>query len=141
MKKIGEYLKKDKVQRIIYCFALILWVILWFNHLKNLTLDIFSGVYLFQIIIPFILLTTQTIFNNKIIWVILASYLSLYSLWIIWSIIQVDILIDIHRDYSPKPFWTFKKVLNWLIMLFIISIINMTVWKMKPVENEQLIAS
>ena len=134
MKKITEYLKFDKTQRCIYGIGFILWVFLWFQDLQYITNENFFGIYLWQVIIPAVLLIAQLIFNNKTIWITLVAYVSLYSLWIIWNIIELDILTDIQRDYSPQPFWSYEKVLNWVIMIIILLITNWTVWKIKPSE-------
>ena len=135
MKKIIEYLKIDKVQRLIYGIGLVLWIILWIDDLIFIPNENFFGIYLWQVIIPAVLLFTQLIFNNKILWITIVGYLSLYSLWVIWNIIELDILIDIQRDYSPRPFWTFEKVQNWIIMLTILSLINWIIWKIKPITK------
>ncbi|AUP78105.1 hypothetical protein [Flavivirga eckloniae] len=134
MKKITEYLKFDKNQRFIYGIGLILWVFLWIQDFKYITNENFFRIYLWQVIIPIVLLIGQLIFNNKTIWITLVAYVSLYSLWIIWNIIELDILIDIQRDYSPRPFWTFEKIMNWVIMILILLVTNWTVWKVKPTE-------
>ncbi|QNK78254.1 hypothetical protein H7F37_03995 [Winogradskyella sp. PAMC22761] len=140
MKKIIEYLKIDKVQRIIYGIGLVLWIILWIDDLKFITNENFFGIYLWQVIIPALLLFAQLIFNNRILWIAIVGYLGLYSLWIIWNIVESDILIDIQRDYSPRPFWTFEKVQNWIIILTILSLINWLIWKIKPITKIKNVA-
>jgi len=133
---IKEILKKDLIQRIIYGLGLVLWILIWFVDLKNISVNNSYGIYLCSILIPIPLFIAQIIFNNKIIWIILVTYTSLFSLSIVWNKIGLDILIDINRDYSPQPFWTFDKIKDWLIMIVILLITNWTIWKIKPIETK-----
>lgn len=135
-KKILEYLKKDKVQRLIYGIGLVLWIYIWLTDLKNISETNSYGIYLWPILIPVPLLIGQIIFNNKIIWMTLLTYTTLFSLSIIWNIIELDILIDIQRDYSPQPFWTFEKVKDWLIIAFILFATNWTIWRINPTQKQ-----
>jgi hypothetical protein len=105
-----------------------------------ITNENYFGIYLWQVIIPALLLFAQLIFNNRILWIAIVGYLGLYSLWIIWNIVESDILIDIQRDYSPRPFWTFEKVQNWIIILTILSLINWLIWKIKPITKIKNVA-
>lgn len=134
-KKILEYLKKDKVQKLIYGIGLVIWIYIWFTDLKNISETNSYGIYLWPILIPVPLLIGQIIFNNKIIWITLVTYATLFSLRIIWNIIELDILIDIQRDYSPQPFWTFEKVKDWMIITFILFVTNWTIWRINPTQK------
>lgn len=64
------------------------------------------------------------------------TYATLFSLSIIWNIIELDILIDIQRDYSPQPFWTFEKVKDWMIIVFILFTTNWTIWRINPTQKQ-----
>ncbi|WP_225036599.1 hypothetical protein [Winogradskyella sp. SM1960] len=132
---LTKHLKTDKVQRLIYGIGLILWIFIWVNDLSFIFNASVFGIYLWQVIIPALLLIGQLIFNNKTLWNILIVYVSLYSLWIIWNIVVTDILIDIQRDYLPRAFWTFEKILNWIIMLTVLGFTNWIIWKIKPIAK------
>lgn len=125
------FFKKDKNQRLIYGIGIILWIILWFKDLEFINKETI-GIYSLQIIIPTILLIGQLIFNNRTLWTLLVIYFGIYTLWILWNMIYLDILIDYHRDYSPQPFWTFEKVKDWIIMISILIMANWIIWKIKP---------
>jgi hypothetical protein len=139
LEKLQEFLKIDKKQRFIYGIGLLLWTILWFDDFKFINIDTLV-IYTFQLIIPSLLLFAQIILNNKFIWILLIGYISLYTLWIIWNIIEQDILMDIQRDFTPQPFWTFEKVRDWIIMLTILTLINWIIWKIKPIRKEKNVA-
>ncbi len=130
-KQVLNFFKKDKNQRLIYAIGIILWIMLWFKDLEFINNETI-GIYSLQIIIPTILLIGQLIFNNRTIWTLLAVYFGIYTLWILWNIIYLDILIDYHRDYSPQPLWTFEKVKDWTVILFILISVNWIIWKIKP---------
>lgn len=132
MKKLIEYLKLDTVQRFVYAIGLLLWVLIWIDDWKDVFKEEYINIYFFQILLPTGLLILQVVVNNKFIWTLIILYLSLYSAWIIWNIIHLDILIEIERDYSPLPFWTSEKIQNWLIMASLIFLINWIFWKIKP---------
>ena len=136
LKKLSEYLQNDKIQRMIYGIGLILWLYIWLVDLKNISENNSCGIYLWPILIPIPLLIGQTIFNNKIIWILLVTYATLFSLSIIWNIIELDILIDIQRDYSPQPFWTFEKVKDWFIIAVILIATNWTLCRIKPIKTK-----
>ena len=137
LKKTLIYLKKDKIQRLIYGIGLVLWIYTWFVDLKNISENNSYGIYLWPILIPIPLLIGQIIFNHKIIWITLVTYSTLISLSIIWNIIELDILMEIPRDYSPQPFWTFEKVKNWLIIITILFVTNWMVWRINPIKTEK----
>ena len=137
LKNLLEYLKKDKIQRLIYGIGLVLWIYIWHVDLKNISENNPYGIYLWPILIPIPLLIGQIIFNNKIVWIILVTYATLFSLGIIWNIIELDILIDIQRDFSPQPFWAFEKVKDWLIMVVILFATNWIIWRINPIKTEK----
>ncbi|RKS42518.1 hypothetical protein BC962_3243 [Gillisia mitskevichiae] len=134
MKKISDYLLNDNIQRLLYGIGLVLWIIIWFSELKSMSENNSYAFYWWSVLTPIPLLIGQIIFNIKIIWTFLMIYVILYSLEIIWNIIMIDVIIDMERDFSPLPFWTFEKVYKWLIMIFILFTVNGIIWKIKPVR-------
>jgi hypothetical protein len=132
LRKLFEYLKKDKIQRLIYMIGLVLWIILWFDELKYMSENNSYGFYVWSVLIPIPLLILQIIFNKKSLWYLLFIYSILYSLDILWSIIVKDIIIDSSRDFSPQPFWRFEKILRWLIIFIVIFVTNWTITRIKP---------
>ena len=133
MNKISEYLKKNKIQRLIYGIGLLLWIIIWIDDLKLYNSVSSLGIkYLWLMIIPTLLLIGQLIFNNKIIWALIFGLISCYTIWTLWNIIFLEILVEFHRDYSTESFWNLKQNLILITILFVLFIVNWTIWKIKP---------
>jgi hypothetical protein len=127
---INEYLKSDKKQRVIYGIGILLWIALWFDSFRFINQSNI-GIYSFQIIIPLLLLIGQLILNKKEIWILLISYLTLYTLWVLKNML-FDILMEYNRDYSPQPVWTYERIKESTIMILILFTVNWIIWKMKP---------
>ena len=136
LNKISEYLKKDKNQRLLYGIGLLIWVIIWIGDLKYYNSESSLGIkYLWIMIIPTLLLIGQLIFNNKIIWILIVALISCYTIWTLWNIIFLEILIEFHRDYSPKSFWNLKQISTLLSIFFVLFFVNWTIWKIQPNKN------
>jgi hypothetical protein len=136
LNKISEYLKKDKIQRLLYGIGLLIWVIIWIDDLKLYNSESSLGIkYLWLMIIPTLLLIGQLILNNKIIWTLILGLISFYTIWTLWNIIFLEILVEFYRDYSPESFWNLKQTLILIIIFFVLFIVNWTIWKIKPNKN------
>ena len=83
-------------------------------------------------IIPTFLLISQLILNNKILWTLILGIISCYTIWTLWNIIFLEILVEFHRDYSPESIWNLKQILTLIIIFFVLFIVNWTIWKIKP---------
>lgn len=127
---ITEYLKNDKKQRLIYGIGILLWIVLWLDSFRFINQSNI-GIYSLQIIIPLLLLIGQIILNKKAIWILLISYVTLYTLWVLKNMI-FDILMEYNRDYSPQPVWTYERVKESTVMILILFAVNWIIWKMKP---------
>ena len=130
--KISDYLKNNNIQKLIYGVLLVLWTLLWFDDFKYMTTENFLRIYIWQTIIPGLILLSQLIFNNKIFWTTLFICCMLYSLRILWNMIYSDILMDLERDYYSGPLWTSEKIQNWIIMLSVLFSVNWIILKIKP---------
>ena len=136
LNKISEYLKKDKIQRLLYGIGLLIWIIIWIDELKLYNSESSLGIkYLWLMTIPTLLLIGQLILNNKIIWTLILGLISCYTIWTLWNIIFLEILVEFHRDYSPESFWNLKQTLILIIIFFVLFIVNWTIWKIKPNKN------
>ena len=136
LNKISEYLKKDKIQRLLYGIGLLIWIIIWIDELKLYNSESSLGIkYMWLMTIPTLLLIGQLILNNKIIWTLILGLISCYTIWTLWNIIFLEILVEFHRDYSPESFWNLKQTLILIIIFFVLFIVNWTIWKIKPNKN------
>src|SRR5690606_21874598 len=123
-------------QRLIYGIGLLLWIIIWIDDLKLYNSESSLGIkYLWLMTIPTLLLIGQLILNNKIIWSFILGLISCYSIWTLWNIIFLEILVEFHRDYSPESFWNLKQTLILITIFFVLFIVNWTIWKIKPNKN------
>ncbi len=105
LNKISEYLKKDKIQRLIYGIGLLIWIVIWADDLKYYNYESSLGIkYLWLMTIPTLLLIGQLILNNKIIWTLFLGLIKGYTIWTLWNIIFLKILVEFHRDYYLNPF-------------------------------------
>jgi hypothetical protein len=59
-------------------------------------------------------------------------YVIIYSIYMVWTVILLDVLIDGQRDYLPIPFWTIERVGHWVLILLFICTINWMVLNLKP---------
>ena len=136
LNKISEYLKKDKIQRLLYGIGLLIWILIWIDELKLYNSESSLGIkYMWLMTIPTLLLIGQLILNNKIIWTLILGLISCYTIWTLWNIIFLEILVEFHRDYSPESFWNLKQTLILIIIFFVLFIVNWTIWKIKPNKN------
>lgn len=136
LNKISEYLKKDKIQRLIYGIGLLIWIVIWADDLKYYNYESSLGIkYLWLMTIPTLLLIGQLILNNKIIWTLFLGLIKGYTIWTLWNIIFLKILVEFHRDYLSESIWDLKQVLTLLIIFFVLFIVNWTIWKIKPNKN------
>jgi len=137
IRSILAQLKKDKVQRVIYGLALIYWAIVWIDDLELFFLDSFLGVESYWVmIIPTLILLGQTFFNRIVLWRLSVLLVSIYSIWIVWHIVFLRILVDFHRDYVPGIIWDFKEVISLIMTFMTIFLVNWIFWKIKPVKNK-----
>ncbi len=137
LKVISDKLKTNRVQRLVYGLGLLLWIIIWIDDIKFYNLESSIGIkYYWIILIPTFILIGQIIFNSKILWLASVALFGFYTLWTIWNIIFLGILIDYHRDFVPESFWTFDRISIWVFIILILVIINWLIWKIKPIEKD-----
>ncbi|WP_439150915.1 hypothetical protein [Winogradskyella sp.] len=85
-----------------------------------------------HLFLPSVLLSLQVYLNRKFLWALILVYISTYSLWVIWNVIELDVLIDLQRDYSPQPFWNLEKIGNWLTISVVLFVVNWIAWNLEP---------
>ena len=88
-------------------------------------------------IVPALILIGQLIFNTKALWWLTIGLISIYTIWTVWNIVFLRILIDFHRDYVPGMIWDFKEVMTLTIIFLTLFAVNWTIWKMKPEKSKK----
>lgn len=123
----------DKVQKLVYGLGLLIWILIWIDDLKFYNSESSIGIkYYWIILVPTFILVVQTMFNNKILWIASAVLFGCYTLWTIWNILFLEILVNYHRDFVPDSNWEFDRVSIWVIIVLILFLINWVIWKIKP---------
>jgi hypothetical protein len=137
-KEISTRLQKDKVQRFIYGLALIVWTVIWIDNLNLFNADSSLGIkYYWLMIIPTLILLGQILFNLRILWWLTVGLISIYTIWTVWNIVFLRILVGYHRDYVPGTIWDFKEVLTLIMIFLTLFLVNWTFWKIRPEKNKK----
>lgn len=137
-KEISTRLQKDKVQRFIYGLSLLVWTAIWIDDLNLFNADSSLGIkYYWLMIIPTLILLGQLLFNLRILWWLTVGLISIYTIWTVWNIVFLRILVDYHRDYVPGAIWDFKEVMTLTVIFFTLFFVNWTVWKIRPEKNKK----
>jgi len=137
LKNISTKLKKDKVQRLLYGLALLIWVIIWIDEIELFNSQSSLGIkYYWIMIVPTLILIGQIVSNNKILWWLIVGLISIYTVWTTWNIVFLRILLDYHRDYVQGTTWDFKEVLTLTTIFLTLFVINWMTWKIKPEKNK-----
>ena len=131
--KIESFLFSDRLQRVYYLTLLIFWSYSWRNDIiccydSEAILGI-QNIYF--IIIPFTLLTIQVFYNHIIPWILLYSivvFLSLYKIYtmMLWQLEIID------GEYAKSKAYQKEELINYAIILSVITIILLFFYKLKP---------
>lgn len=135
---IIEYLKNDKIQRLIYSGILFLWIFVGVNFVKY-KYD-FSPFYFdifYEVIIPTVILTLPIIINRKIFWLLAFGLSIFHGIWTTYKIV-LNYSFNFLRDYVPNSKWILKDIRTSVLLIVISFLVSWIIWKMKPKKNEQI---
>lgn len=133
--KISKLLSLDKIQRICYLVALLLWIFMWKDdiYFHNSTSSL--GIkYIWLIFIPTFLLILQVILNKTILWRAIFGLFFSFTIYIVFKII-LNILERSGKHIKPIT-WDLKTLISLAFILGTLFIINWTIYKLKPLKNK-----
>lgn len=137
LRTISYQFKKDKIQRIIYGLALILWVWVWIDDIELYYSDSSLGIKYYWIMnIPTLILLGQMFFNLRVLWWGIVGIIIVSTICIVWNILFLRILLDYHRDYVSGTIWDIKEVMTLTMIFLILFLVNWVVWKIRPEKNK-----
>jgi hypothetical protein len=122
----------DKVQRLCYVSALILWLVIWKEDFRFYDLPSSLGIkYIWLISIPAILLLLQAILNNIILWRTLFGLLLMYTSYaVIVSLMDIFERSGNHVKAIP---WDLKTFLFFMLIFGLLLLVNLILYKLKPI--------
>ncbi|WP_440881454.1 hypothetical protein [Tenacibaculum sp. C7A-26P2] len=135
---IIEYLKNDKIQRLIYGGILLLWIFVGLNFVKYkydsspFYFDIF-----YAIIIPTAILTLPIIINRKIFWLLAFGLSIFHGIWTTYKIV-FNYFWYFHRDYITNPKCILKDIGISVLLIVVSFLVSWIIWKMKPKKTEEI---
>lgn len=128
---ISSFLKKDKVQRLIYFLGLIIWLLLFKNEFQIYDKTSSLGIsYLWLILIPSTLLALQTIFNDKTLWFIIFALVLMYSIYSTYY--TVTDIIERSGNHVKAIDWDLKTTAILIFVYIILFVINWILFNLKP---------
>ena len=134
MNKITQFLEKDKTQRISYIVLLIFWIIVFLDAEARAHITSYTDYLPLIFIIPVILLVLQILFNNRILWTIIVTYLAAYTLRTFFNVFTY-IVVDQHREYSHAVEWNATTIVHLGVLILTFIAINLFVFKLKPIKK------
>ena len=134
MKKITQFLKQDKNQRISYIVLLICWIIIFLNPEARIHIYPYTENLPLIFIFPVILLVLQIMFNNRIIWMIILACFILYTLREFFQQYTL-IVVDYHRDYSHTFEWNAATIFQLIAGVLFYTGINWFIYNLKPIKK------
>lgn len=129
--KISDFFKIDKVQRIIYVIALILYLLALYDNFYLYDSTTSFGIkYYYFFLIPKTLLILQIIFNKFIFWFCIFGLVFSYTLVTFYSIIQYFRFqaFDVVKGIG----WDFEQILILLLFFCFIFTVNFILYSIKP---------
>lgn len=154
--KVSSFLSRDIVQRFVYGFALIIWIVICINspafRMVTLLFDsvcllrkpyffylsyffIVRDLYVDQLgmLLITILLVIQIIHNHLEIWYLLLGFSIAYDLYSLTSLV---IKITSGQYYFKiTTYWDYKIILLFLIVILIFFFFNWFIFKLRPVKK------
>ena len=135
LENIKYSLQRNSVQRVVYAALLMVWVSLWITNRAFLQLERLTGIEDYWVLlIPSLILIAQVILNNKSLWKVVGGLISAYSIWVVWNILFLNILLNYHRDYVPNDIWTPRNIISLLIPILLLFVVNWIIWKLNPTK-------
>jgi presenilin-like A22 family membrane protease len=129
--KISRLLSLDKVQRLCYIAALLLWLLMWQDDFRYYNATSSLGVkYIWLISIPATMLLLQAILNKTILWATIFGLVLVYTIYAVY--LTLTDIIERSGNHVKAISWDLK---SFLLLIFIFGplfIINWTIFKLKP---------
>lgn len=124
----------DKVQRLCYVSALILWLVIWKEDFRFYKLPSSLGIkYIWLISIPAILLLLQAILNNIILWGTLFGLLLMYTSYVV--IVSLMDIVERSGKHVKAISWDVKTFLFFMLIFGLLLLVNVILYKLKPMSN------
>jgi hypothetical protein len=124
----------DKVQRLCYVSALILWLVIWKEDFRFYELPSSLGIkYIWLISIPAILLLLQAILNNIILWGTLFGLLLMYTSYVV--IVSLMDIVERSGNHVKAISWDVKTFLFFMLIFGLLLLVNVILYKLKPMSN------
>jgi hypothetical protein len=124
----------DKVQRLCYVSALILWLVIWKEDFRFYDLPSSLGIkYIWLISIPAILLLLQAILNNIILWGTLFGLLFMYTSYVV--IVSLMDIVERSGNHVKAISWDVKTFLFFMLIFGLLLLVNVILYKLKPMSN------
>ena len=134
MTKRSGLLALDKVQRLCYVSALILWLVIWKEDFRFYELPSSLGIkYIWLISIPAILLLLQAILNNIILWGTLFGLLLMYTSYVV--IVSLMDIVERSGNHVKAISWDVKTFLFFMLIFGLLLLVNVILYKLKPMSN------
>ena len=134
MTKRSGLLALDKVQRLCYVSALILWLVIWKEDFQFYELPSSLGIkYIWLISIPAILLLLQAILNNIILWGTLFGLLFMYTSYVV--IVSLMDIVERSGNHVKAISWDVKTFLFFMLIFGLLLLVNVILYKLKPMSN------
>jgi hypothetical protein len=124
----------DKVQRLCYVTALIIWLVIWKEDFRFYDLPSSLGIkYIWLISIPAILLLLQAILNNIILWGTLFGLLLMYTSYAV--IVSLMDIVERSGNHVKAISWDVKTFLFFMLIFGLLLLVNVILYKLKPMSK------
>ena len=129
--KISRLLSLDKVQRLCYLAALLLWLFLWQDDFRfyNSTSS-FVVKYIWLISIPATILLLQAILTKTILWATILGLVLAYTIYAAY--LTLTDIVERSGNHVKAISWDLKSFLLLIIIFGLLFIINWTLFKLRP---------
>ena len=132
MTKRSGIFASDKVQRLCYVSALILWLVIWKEDFRFYELPSSLRIkYIWLISIPAILLLLQAILNNILLWGTLFGLLFMYTSYVV--IVSLMDIVERSGNHVKAISWDVKTFLFFMLIFGLLLLVNVILYKLKPI--------
>ena len=129
--QITRLLSLDKVQRLCYVTALLLWLLIWQDDFRFYNSTSSLGVkYIWLFSIPATVLLLQAILNKTILWVTIFGLVLTYTIYAVYM--TLTDIIERSGNHVKAITWDLKSFLLLIFIFGLLFIINWTLYKLKP---------
>ncbi len=129
--KISRLLSLDKVQRLCYAAALVLWLLIMKDDFRSYnSTSSFGMKYFWLISIPATILFVQAILNNTILWVTIFGLVLTNTFYLVYM--TLTDIIERSSNHVKAISWDTESFLQLIFFFTILFVINWTLYKLKP---------